>query len=45
MNSKVLQSDVLSVLMLGRVLALIQALSKWDAFGVNGVGSLSYSPR
>ena len=45
MNSKVLQGGVLSVLMIGRVLVLVQVLSEWSAFGVNGAGSLSYSPR
>ena len=45
MNSKVLQGGVLSALMTGRVLVLIQALSEWGAFGVNGAGGLSYCPR
>ena len=38
MNYKVLQGDVLSALMLGRVLVLAQALSEWGAFGVDGAG-------
>ena len=40
----VLQGDILSVLMIGRVLVLVQALSEWDAFGVDGAGILSYYP-
>ena len=44
MNSKVLQGDVLSVLMIGRVLVLVQALSEWGAFGVDRAGVLSYCP-
>ena len=31
--------------MTGRVLVLVQALSEWGAFGVNGAGGLSYCPR
>ena len=45
MNSKVLQGGILSALMIGRVLVLAQALSVWDAFGVDGAGGLSYCPR
>ena len=40
----VLQGDVLSVLMIGRVLVLVQALSEWGAFGVDGAGVMSYCP-
>ena len=43
-NYKVLQGGILSALMFGSLLALIQALSERDVFGgVNG-GVLSYSP-
>ena len=45
MNSKVLQGGILSVLMIGRVLVLVQILSVWGAFGVDGAGGLSYCPR
>ena len=45
MNYMVLQGRVLSGLMIGGVLVLVQALSEWGAFGVDGVGILSYCPR
>ena len=41
----VLQGGVLSVFMTGGVLVLVQALSEWGAFGVDGAGVLSYCPR
>ena len=44
MNSMVLQGGIFSALMIGRVLALVQALSEWGAFGADGVGVLSYCP-
>ena len=44
MNSKVLQGDVLSILMIDRVLVLVQVLSKWGASGADGAGVLSYCP-
>ena len=40
MNSKVSQDSILSALMLGRILVLVQALSEWGAFGVDGAGVL-----
>ena len=42
MNSKVLQGDVLSILIMGRVLVLIQVLSEWGAFGTDGPGIFFY---
>ena len=44
MNYKVLQGDVLSALMLGRVLVLFQTLRECGAFGVDGAGVLSCCP-
>ena len=41
----VLQGGILSVIMIGGVLVLIQELSEWGAFGVDGVGVLFYCPR
>ena len=41
----VLQDGILSVLMIGRVLVLIQVLSEWGAFGVDEAGVLLYCPR
>ena len=41
----VLQSGILSVLIIGGVLVLAQALSEWSAFGVDEAGVLSYCPR
>ena len=41
----VLQGGVLSVLMIGRVLVLVQALSEWSVFGVDATGILFYCPR
>ena len=38
----VLQDDVLSALMTGSVLVLIQTLSGWSAFAIDGAGVLSY---
>ena len=40
----VLQGDVLLVLMTGSVLVLVQVLSEWGAFRVDGGGLLSYYP-
>ena len=40
----VLQGDVLSVLVIGGVLVLVQVLGEWSAFGVDGAGVLSYCP-
>ena len=37
-NYMVLQGGILSVLMIGRVFVLIQALSEWSAFEVDGAG-------
>ena len=45
MNYMVLQGGILSALMIGRVLLLVQALSEWGAFGVDGAGVLSYCPE
>ena len=45
MNSKVLQGDVLPVVMAGSILVLVQALSEWDVFEVDGSGGLFYCPR
>ena len=42
MNSMVLQGGVLSALMIGRVLVLVQALGERGALGANGAGVLSY---
>ena len=44
MNYMVLQGDVLLVLMIDSVLVLIQGLSEWGAFGVDGAGVLFYCP-
>ena len=44
MINMVLQDGVLSALMLGSVLVLIQALSKRGAFLVKWIGVLSYCP-
>ena len=44
MNSMVLQGGILSELMTGSVLVLVQALSEWDVIGVDGAGVLFYSP-
>ena len=41
----VLQDGILSVLMIGEVLVLVQMLSEWSTFGVDGAGVLSYCPR
>ena len=41
----VLQAGILSVLMIGGVIVLVQVLSEWIVFGVDGVGVLSHSPR
>ena len=41
----VLQGGILSVLMIGGVLVLVQALSEWGALGVDGAGVLSYCSR
>ena len=38
----VLQGGILSGLMIGRVFVLIQTLSEWGAFGVDGAGVFSY---
>ena len=38
----VLQGGILSALTIGRVLVLVQALSEWGAFGVDGAGVLSH---
>ena len=40
----VLQGDVSSALMIGRVLVLAQVLGEWGAFGVDGAGVWSYCP-
>ena len=40
----VLQGDILSVLMIGRVLVLAQVLSEWGAFGADRAGVLSCCP-
>ena len=40
-----LQDGILSVLMAGSVLVLVQALSEWDAFAVDEAGVLSYCSR
>ena len=40
----VLQGDVLSALMIGRVLVWAQVLGEWDVFGGDGAGVLSYCP-
>ena len=44
MNYMVLQGGILSVLMIGRVLVLIQVLSECDAFGVDRTGVLFCCP-
>ena len=40
----VLQGGILSALMIGSVLVLVQALSEWGVFGANGAGVLPYCP-
>ena len=45
MNSKVLQDGILSALMIGRLLVLVQVVSVWGAFVTDGAGSLSYCSR
>ena len=40
----VLQGGILSVLIIGGVLVLVQALGEWGAFGVDRAGVLSYCP-
>ena len=40
----VLQGGILSILIIGSVLVLIQVLGEWDAFGANGSDVLSYCP-
>ena len=45
MNYIVLQGGVLSALIIGKVLVLVQVLSEWGVFGVDGAGVLSYCPR
>ena len=41
----VLQGGILSALMIGGVLILVQVLSEWGTFGVDGAGVLTYCPR
>ena len=41
----VLQGGVLSVLMIGGVLVLVQVLSEWSVLGVDEGGVLFYCPR
>ena len=38
------QGDILSVLIIVRVLVLFQVLSEWGAFQVDGTGILFYYP-
>ena len=41
----VLQGGILSALMIGGVLVLVQVLSEWHASEVDEAGVLSYCPR
>ena len=44
MNYMVLQGDILSVLMIGSILILVQVLSECSVFGVDETGVLFYYP-